>query len=65
MLVRSARRLGVDHEKIAIKYGPLDEGETVRPKIGVLESSRRAGSGLAGGTARDEAIICEHKRIAR
>jgi hypothetical protein len=40
MLVRSARRLGVDHEKIAIKYGPLDEGERVRPKIPMLECLR-------------------------
>jgi hypothetical protein len=36
----------VDHERIAIKYGPLDEGERVRPKIGMLESWRRAAAGL-------------------
>ena len=41
-IVRSARRLGVDHKKTAYKNRPLDEAEGVGPEIGAASVRTRS-----------------------
>ena len=41
-IVRSARRLGVDHKKIAYKNRPLDDAEGVGPEIGAASVPTRS-----------------------